>query len=78
VLRVLFGLLGLFLAGAGIYHVLSYDAGLAFRAAGATLFFFIACFCAFNVVLLRPWKWPGRLTLLSIAGLFVVRIVFGA
>lgn len=78
VFRILFGLVGLFLSGAGIYHLLNYDAGLAFRLAGATLFFFLGCFCLFNVVLLRPWKWPGWLLLLSFAGLFVVRIVFGA
>ncbi|UCF92110.1 MAG: hypothetical protein JSW39_28235 [Desulfobacterales bacterium] len=78
VMRVLFGLLGVILSIAGIVKTVSYDAGLAFRLAGVFMFLMLACFCSFNVVLLRKWKWPGRCLLLSLPALFAVRLIFGA
>jgi hypothetical protein len=77
-MRVLFGLVGVALSVAGMIKMFSYDAGLAFRLAAIFLFAMLACFCGFNIVLLRKWKWPGRLFLLSLPLLFAVRIVFGA
>jgi hypothetical protein len=78
VVRVLVGLVGAVLSVAGMVKIFSYDAGLAFRLAGIFMFAMLACFCALNIVLLRKWKWPGRLFLLSLPLLFAVRIVFGA
>ncbi len=76
-IRILFGLLGVVLCAAGMVKTLAYDAGLAFRMAGAFMFAMLACFCGFNIVMLTKWKWPGRLFLLSLALLFAVRIIFG-
>lgn len=76
--RVLFGALGSLLAVAGMYHMLSYDAGLPFRLAAIGVFVFMGCFFAFNVALHRTWRWPGLLFGVSFVGLFFVRIVFGA
>jgi amino acid transporter len=78
VIRVLFGLLGVFLSIAGLVKTASYDAGLAFRLAGVFMFLMLACFCGLNIVLRPKWKWPGRGLLLSLPALFVVRIIFGA
>lgn len=78
ILRVLFGLVGTGLAAAGIYHIMGYDAGLPFRLAGAVVFFFLGCFCIFNIALLKSWRWPGRYFVYSFIGLFAVRIIFGA
>jgi len=77
VIRILFGLLGVVLSAAGLVKTFSYDAGLAFRLAGLFLFAMLACFCGFNIVLHRNWKWPGRLFLFSLPLLFAVRIIFG-
>lgn len=77
VFRVFFGLLGLGLSVAGIYHMMRYDAGLHFRLAAAASLFFLACFCVFNVTLLSKWRWPGRFFVLSFVVLFMVRILFG-
>lgn len=77
VIRVLFGLLGVTLSLAGLYHMMGYDAGLHFRFAAAALFFFLACFCAFNITLLLKWKWPGRFFVLNFIGLFLARVLFG-
>ena len=77
VIRALFGLLGAALSIAGMVKMFSYDAGLAFRLAAVFLFAMLACFCGFNIVLLRKWKWPGRLLLISLPLLFAVRIIFG-
>jgi len=41
------------------------------------LFAFLAVFCLFNVALARTWRWPGRMLVLSLVLLFVVRILFG-
>jgi len=78
VMRVLFGLLGVCLSIAGVVKTMSYDAGIAFRLAGVFMFVMLVCFCGFNIVLLRKWKWPGRGLLLSLPALFVVRFIFGA
>jgi hypothetical protein len=78
VIRILFGLLGAVLSAAGVVKTVSYDAGLAFRLAGMFMFAMLMCFCGFNIVLLRKWKWPGCLLLLSLPLLFAVRIIFGA
>ena len=77
VIRMLFGVMGVALSVAGIYHMMGYDAGWHFRLAAAAMFFFLACFCAFNITLLLKWRWPGRFFILSFVGLFVVRILFG-
>ena len=75
--RALCGLVGVALSNAGMIQMFNYDAGLAFRLAAMFLFAMLACFCGFNIVMLRKWKWPGRLLLLSLPLIFVVRIVFG-
>lgn len=77
VFRVFFGLLGVVLSVAGLYHMMSYEAGWHFRLAAAALFLFLACFCAFNVALLLKWRWPGRCFVLSFVALFLARILFG-
>jgi hypothetical protein len=77
VMRVFFGLLGVALCLAGLYHMMVYDAGWHFRLAAAAMLFFLACFCAFNITLLLKWRWPGRYFVFSFIGLFVVRILFG-
>jgi len=76
-IRIIFGLLGAVLSAAGMVKTYAYDAGLAFRLAGIFLFAMLFCFCGFNIVLHRKWKWPGRLFLLSLPLLFAVRIIFG-
>ena len=52
-LRIVFGALGTFLAGAGLWLMLAGDkfakAGLPFRLAGANVFLFLGLFCALNV-----------------------------
>ena len=77
VMRVFFGLMGVALSLAGLYHIVGYDAGWHFRLAAAAMLFFLACFCAFNITLLLKWQWPGRYFVVSFIGLFVVRILFG-
>lgn len=78
VVRILFGLTGAILSLVGMFHTASYSAGLPFRLAGMLLFAAIGCFCFFNIMLLRKWKWPGRLCIISLPLLFLVRIIFGA
>ena len=78
VVRILIGLLGVVLSAAGLVKTFSYDAGLPFRLAGMFLFAMLLCFCGFNIVLHRKWKWPVRLFLVSLPLLFAVRIIFGA
>lgn len=80
VMRVLFGLLGLFLSAVGGFQMLVVGidgAGLHFNFAATLLFVSLGAFCLFNVTLLRTWRWPGRAFLLSFLFLFVVRIVLG-
>jgi hypothetical protein len=80
--RVFFGVVGLFLAVAGVLHVLISEkfvaTGLPFRLAAANVFAFLGFFCAINVALHKPWRWPGRGFIVSFVLLFVVRLVFGA
>jgi hypothetical protein len=68
---------GTALSIAGIVKMFSYDAGTAFRLAAIFLFAMLACICGLNIVLLRKWKWPGRVFLFSLPLLFAVRIIFG-
>ena len=77
VIRALVGLVGVALSIAGMVKMVSYDAGPAFRLTAVFLFAMLTCFCGFNIVLLRKWKWPGRMLLLSLPLLFAVRIIFG-
>lgn len=81
IFRIVFGLIGLFLAGAGIWHVLLGEkfsaAGIPFRLAAANLFAFVGLFFAINVALHKPQRWPGRGVLASLVLLFVVRLGFG-
>ncbi len=76
--RILFGgglaVLSLF----GAVYVLLEDGGLPLRIAGATMFVALAAFGLFAIALGRGVKPFGCFFLLSFAGLFVVRIVFGA
>ena len=76
-LRVLFGLLGTALCGAGVWYTLQYDASLHFRLAGALLFFFLAAFFLVNVTLRRAWSWPWKGVLAAFVLLFVARLAFG-
>lgn len=77
VVRLLFGLLLAALGVAGMWFTHGYDASAHFRWAGIALFFFLACFGLFNVAFGRTWRWPGRLFVVSLVMLFVVRILFG-
>jgi hypothetical protein len=77
-LRLLFGLLGTGLSGIGVWHTLHYDAGLAFRLAGALLFVFLGAFFLVNVALGRRSSWPWKGFVAAFVLLFVVRILFGA
>ena len=80
IFRTFFGLLGIFLSAAGVCHLLSggiEGVGLHFKIMAALNFACLGSFCLFNVVLLRPYRWPARSFALSLVLLFVVRIVFG-
>jgi hypothetical protein len=79
--RILFGLIGGALGAIGAVHF-GLTAGLtdnvAMRASFAALFVFLACFSLFNIALGRPWRWPGKLFLASLAAIFITRILWGA
>lgn len=75
--RVGFGMLLVLLSAAGAWKTLDYPASLHFRIAGVALFVALGSFGLFNVVLRRPWRWPGCLFVLAFIGLFAVRIVLG-
>ena len=75
--RVGFGLLLVGLSAAGDWKTLGYPASLHFRLAGMALFVALAAFGLFNIVLLRRWRWPGCLVVLTFVGLFAVRILLG-
>jgi hypothetical protein len=78
IMRIFFGGLGVLLSGAGVWHMLfRVEGGLHLRCGAALMFALLAAFCLFNVCLLKKWRWPGRLFLVSFALLFVLRIVFG-
>lgn len=79
--RLFFGLLGALLGAAGMvkFIVDPPDTGnTAMWISMLALFFFLACFCLFNVAFLRRWRWPGVMFLISLVMLFVTRIAFGA
>ena len=81
IIRILIGLTGTILAAVGAIKSLVdgvFGAGVEFRMDGATRVCLLACFCLLNITLYRTWRWPGRGFWVSLAGLFVVRIVFGA
>ena len=81
IIRILIGLTGALLAAIGAIKALIdgfNGAGLAFRITGSTMFILLGCFCLFNIALHRSWLWPGRGFWISLAGLFLVRIFFGA
>jgi hypothetical protein len=75
--RVGFGALLVGLSAAGAWQMRGYPASLHFRVAGVAVFVGLAAFGLFNVVLRRPWRWPGCLFLLAFAGLFAGRILLG-
>ena len=81
IIRIMIGLTGTLLAAVGAIKALVdgfNGAGLEFRMAGGMMFILLGCFCLFNIALHRTWRWPGRGFWISLAGLFVVRIIFGA
>jgi hypothetical protein len=78
--RLFFGMLGAFLGIAGMVKFIvspPSDGNLGMLIGIVALFFFLACFCVFNVALLRKWRWPGVLFIVSLVMLFVTRIMFG-
>ena len=79
--RVFFGLLGAALGILGAVHFGFYRPDLttntALRLSMVATFVFLASFFLFNVGLARPWRWPGKLFVLSFVALFVTRILFG-
>ena len=76
--RLIFGLLGTVLGLIGVGKVgFFFDAGLPMRLAAALLMGAVAAFFLFNVLLARTWRWPGRLCLIALPLLFVVRLGFG-
>jgi hypothetical protein len=78
--RLFFGLLGTALGAIGAVHFLlrPMAANPGLHASMVLLFVFLACFCLFNVALLRRWKWPGLGFLGCLVSMFVMRIAFGA
>ena len=78
IMRIFFGGLGLLLSLVGTWHMLfRAEGGLHLRLGMALMFAVLASFCLFNVCLLKRWRWPGRLFLVSFVLLFVLRIVLG-
>lgn len=77
--RLFFGLLGTGLGTAGAIYVPSTirTSNAAMLASMTTLFVSLACFCLFNVTLVRPWRWPALCFVASLALMFVTRIVGG-
>lgn len=78
--RLGFGLLGSGLSIAGFMHfMLRVDPGrnTPMHASMLLLFAMLACFCLFNIALLRRWRWPGRLFVFALVALFATRFAFG-
>lgn len=78
--RLFFGLLGAALGIAGAVHFANrpdLTANTALRLSMAATFVFLASFCLFNVALARPWRWPGKLFVVSFVALFATRLLFG-
>ncbi|MCL4691103.1 MAG: hypothetical protein KJ060_01115 [Candidatus Hydrogenedentes bacterium] len=79
--RLFFGVLGALLGVAGMVKFIvdpPDTANTAMWISMLAVFFFLACFCLFNVAFLRRWRWPGVMFLISLVMLFVTRIAFGA
>ena len=79
-LRIGFGLLGTGLSIAGFMHfMLRVDPcrNAPMHASMLLLFAMLACFCLFNVALLRRWRWPGGFFVLALVALFVTRFALG-
>lgn len=75
--RSLFGALGTALGLLGLWQVLGPDSPIpvvAWRIPAAMLMGGVAAFSLFNVLLWRRWRWPGRLCLISLPLLFIVRL----
>jgi len=77
--RLFFGILGCVLAVIGCYHFLTstVTSNVAVQSSIVALFLFLGCFSLFNIALGRKWGWPGKLFLLSLAAMFITRILFG-
>jgi hypothetical protein len=78
--RLFFGLLGAGLGAAGALHFASstnLTRNTAMHASMIAVFLFMTCFSLFNIALGRQWRWPGKLFILSLASLFVSRILLG-
>jgi hypothetical protein len=78
--RMFFGLLGAGLGLAGAVHFArqpEQTGNTPMWIAMIALFGFLSAFSLFNVGLGRTWRWPGALFLVSLAALFVTRILFG-
>ena len=79
IVRLFFGLIGTGLGLAGAFYLpasVSSSNG-ALVAAMRALFVSLAGFFLFNVMLARPWRWPGLSFLCCLVLVFVIRIVFG-
>lgn len=79
--RILFGLIGGGLGAVGAVHFgfnTELTENVAMRVCFAALFVFLGCFSLFNIALGRPWRWPGKLFLASLAAIFITRFLWGA
>ena len=79
IIRIFFGFIGVFLAGAGIWKMLfDYpEAGLPLRMAFAALMFFMGAIFGVNVALHKRVAWPFKGFALAFVGMFLVRFIFG-
>jgi hypothetical protein len=78
--RMFFGMLGAGLGVAGAVHFArrpELTGNAPMWISMIALFGFLSAFSLFNVGLGRAWRWPGVLFLVSVAALFVTRILFG-
>lgn len=78
IVRLVFGVVLAVLGVAGAWKVGSAEGGVAFRSAGAAMFATLALFGVLGIAFGVRVKRLGCLFLLSVALLFVVRILFGA
>lgn len=80
VARLFFGILGAVLGIVGAVHFWlrkDQSGNLVMRASFVTLLVALALFWFFNVGLLRRWRWPGVLFIVSFICLILSRIVLG-
>ena len=79
ILRLVFGLLGAGLGLAGALYVPATvsSSNTALVGTITALFISLASFFVFNVMLARPWRWPGLCFLCCLVLVFVIRIVLG-